>query len=110
MPQTVRTPRVHVHAAGTHRRACLLRLLGVVPAEIEPVRNLVKRTVKAQRGNERILRVVVAVLWNDPSEDARAHHGIDIVATAHEEDAPKTLRSPFHVRRKRVRRRGEDSI
>ena len=58
-----------------------------------------KRTVKAERGDERIFRVVIAVLWHDLSEDARAHHGVDVVATTDEEDTPKAFRSPRFIRR-----------
>ena len=89
---------------------CPLGLLGVVTPEVEPVRHLEKLSVQAERGDDRDVRHGDSCPEAAFPEGSRTDHGVDVVASAPEEDAPKALGSRRRIRGKRVRRRGEDRV
>lgn len=102
MAQPAGAARVHVGTAAPHRRMRPLRALGMIPPEVEPVRDLVKPAIKAQFGDDRAVRVVIALLHRRAAQHLGPDDAVVVVTPTAEQQAPEPLRRTGGGRVERV--------
>ena len=102
MPQPVRPARIHVRTPGTQSRAGPLFPVGMVAPEIQPIRDLVERTLQGNLGSYSPIRVVVAAVQCGAAQDVRPHDAVNIITPIGEEHATKALGPPQRDRGQRI--------
>lgn len=101
--QRARPARIQVDAPGALGRVRPLGAGGVVAAEVQQLRHLVEGPVQTDLGDERAVRVVVAVVRLHLAQHVGPHHPVEVVAAGLEQHAAEALRRVRRVGGERVR-------